>query len=145
MQFTAVLAATVLGFTALTSAHPGEHHEERSLEASLQLRSYKDNTRRGLASCQDKLKRSGVHARAVARRQATVDRHSKKKRDTASVLATSHLSNDSCINEYTPETTIFESSGTCILNPEGETGPVRTAPTCYVICEIVLTGISTTF
>jgi hypothetical protein len=40
------------------------------------------------------------------------------------VLATSHLSNDSCINENTPETTIFESSGTCVLNPEGETGPV---------------------
>jgi hypothetical protein len=40
------------------------------------------------------------------------------------VLATSHLSNDSCINEDTPETTIFESTGTCVLNPEGETGPV---------------------
>ena len=124
MRLTAVLASVILGFSALTSAHPGEIHEELPHYAALQLRDYKDNTRRGLAACQDKLKRSGVHARSVARRQATVDKHSKKKRDTASVLATSHLSNDSCINEYTPETTLFESSGTCVLNPEGETGPV---------------------
>lgn len=126
MHLTTLLATAILGFCTLTTGHPSEHHTEHSLEAALQLRAFKDNTRRGLASCQDKLKRSGVHARAVARRQATVDRHSKKKkkRDTASVLATSHLSNDSCINADTPEDTIFAASGTCVLNPEGETGPV---------------------
>lgn len=124
MQFIALLAVTILGFSTIAFAHPGEHHEEHSFDVALQLRNFKDITRRGLASCQDKLKRSGVHGRAVARRQATVDKYSKRKRDTASVLATSHLSNDSYIDEDTPETTIFESSGTCILNPEGETGPV---------------------
>ena len=134
MQFTAVLASAILGFTALTSAHPGEIDDILPHHAALQLRDFKDSARRGLAACQDKLKRSGVHGRAIERRQATVDKHSKKTRDTASALATSHLSNDSCINEYTPESTLFESSGTCVLNPEGETGPVSSQASSMKWC-----------
>lgn len=136
MHLTTVLTTSILAFSTLTIAHPGEAHVELPSYAALQLRHYKDQTRRALGACQDKLKRSGVQARAVARRQATLDKHSKKKRDTATVLATSHLSNDSCINEDTPETTLFESSGTCVLNPEGETGPY------YVLGEHIRSNVA---
>jgi uncharacterized protein YaiI (UPF0178 family) len=118
MQLTQLLASAILGFSALSAAHSGEYHEEPNLEAAFQLRDFKANTRRGLEGCADKLKRSGVHERATARRQAIVKKHSKRRvvRDTTTVLDTSHHSNSS-VTELSPETAIFETSGTCVLNP----------------------------
>jgi protocatechuate 3,4-dioxygenase beta subunit len=54
-----------------------------------------------------------------------VDLHSKRRkiRDTDTILNTSHLSTDSSINENTAENIIFASNSTCVLYPEGETGP----------------------
>jgi hypothetical protein len=54
MQLTHLLASALLGFSALSTAHPGEHHQEPSQEAALQLRDFKANARRGLESCADK-------------------------------------------------------------------------------------------
>lgn len=132
MHFTTLLASVIVGFSALSAAHPGEHHEERSQESAAQLREFKANTHRSLEGCAEKLKRDGVHERAIARRQAVVDKHTKRRvtRDTATVLNTSHHSNSS-VNELSPETSIFETSGTCVLNPEGEVGPVSCSNSCF--------------
>ena len=54
MQLTQVLVYAILGFSALSTAHPGEHYQEPSQEAALQLRDFKANARRGLESCSDK-------------------------------------------------------------------------------------------
>lgn len=115
-----------IGFTALTLAHPGHHESEREL---LYKRAFNTQMRRDLQSCAGELERRGVYARAQERRTATMEYHRQmlktKKlslRDTDTVANTSHLSSE----DYTPsspETTIFESSSACVLNPEGETGP----------------------
>jgi hypothetical protein len=82
-----------------------------------------------LTSGSSRLRRSGVNERAIARRQAVVEKKL-KKRDTTVVLNTNHHSN-ATFTENSPETTIFESSGTCVLNPEGETGPVSQNTLCF--------------
>lgn len=124
MQLTKCIASAIIGFAVLASAHPGEHKERNSL-ADLKKREFKANARCGLAVCADKMESRGLNPRAQARRQATVDKYSKRKmiRDTDSVLNTSHLSSEN-YTIATPENIIFSSNSTCILNPEGETGPV---------------------
>jgi protocatechuate 3,4-dioxygenase beta subunit len=125
MQLINLTKAALVGFAVLAAAHPGEHHE-RDEVAALRTREFKANARRGLEACSSKFKRSGLHARAEARRKEVAKKHRKRRhvvRDTESVLNTSHLSADSCITSETPEDVLFASNSTCILNPEGETGP----------------------
>lgn len=111
-------------FGGLAVAHPGEeHHHDRAVELS--KREFKAAARRGLSACSEVLnKRDGLMDRAVMRRIATVAKYRKQlvARDTDTVANTSHLSSAS----YTPDTDesiIFASNNTCVLNPEGETGP----------------------
>lgn len=114
----------MVSFAFLAAAHPGEHHEHNEA-AELNVREYKQNVRRGLASCADKLEKRGVNSRAAARRAAAIEKHGRKKkmvRDTASVANISHLSTES-YNPATLDSTVFASHSTCYLNPEGETGP----------------------
>jgi hypothetical protein len=125
MQVKTLLISAIVGFGVFVSAHPGEH-EERDVLAEFSKREYKDSMRRGLEKCSAKFEADDLNARAVKRRAATVEIYRKRKivRDTASVLNTSHHFNGSvCLD--TPETVIFQSNNTCVLNPEGETGPVR--------------------
>lgn len=108
------------------SAHPGEHEEEHI--QAIAAKSYKDHTRRALESCANHLKARGVTDRAIARRSATAQRHSKRsevilERDTESVLNTSHHSSLTGITADTADDVIFSSNTTCVLNPEGEVGP----------------------
>jgi hypothetical protein len=121
MQMNKLVAALLVG---LTLAHPGEeHYHDRAVELS--KREFKAAARRGLSACSQKLnKRNGLFDRAVMRRAATVANYRKRlaARDTDTVLNTTHLSSSG----YTPDTpdeVIFASNNTCILNPEGETGP----------------------
>lgn len=114
------------GLVSAALAHPGEHHK-RNVAAELDKRAFKDNARRGLAACAEKLQaRGGVMERAAARRAAAVSKHRKARglevRDTDTVLNTSHLSSEK-YTPNTPENIIFSGNKTCILNPEGETGP----------------------
>ncbi|KAJ5874204.1 extracellular dioxygenase [Penicillium soppii] len=109
---------------SLAIAHPGEHHQHNSA-AEIQKRAFQDNARRGLDKCAKRLETSGLNARAEARRRRTFNLHrrSVSARDTDTVLNKSHLSNDSSITTDTSFSTIFETTSTCVLNPEGETGP----------------------
>lgn len=123
MHLTAVLASAILSFSLLATAHPGEH-EVHDAAAALKKREFKTNARRGLSACAEKMEKRGLNARAQARRQATVNQYSKKKmiRDTDTILNTSHASTENYTTS-TPEDVIFATNNTCVLNPEGETGP----------------------
>jgi hypothetical protein len=66
MKLTNVVASAILGFSALTSGHPGEV-EQRNEAHEIEKREYKMNARRGLESCAEKLERRGVNARAQVR------------------------------------------------------------------------------
>ena len=124
MQLGTLSKLAAISFAILAAAHPGEHHEHNEA-AELKVRDFKQNSRRGLASCADKLSKRGLSAQAAARRAATFEKHRRGKklaRDTATVANTSHLSTET-YNPATLDSTIFASNGTCYLNPEGETGP----------------------
>lgn len=113
-----------LAFALVASAHPGHEHDEH--EEALRRREFRVGAKRGLEKCADKLEARGHNARAAARRQAIANQYSKRgeisARDTDSVLNTSHHSSEAYTSS-TSETTIFASNNTCVLNPEGETGP----------------------
>ncbi|KAL2836459.1 aromatic compound dioxygenase [Aspergillus pseudoustus] len=104
----------------LVAAHPG--HEEKL--ATRDVLEYKAHLRRGLSNCAATFEDTGLNARAIERRAliAANYRAKKAKRDTDDVLNTSHLSSEN-YTLSTDETEIFSTSSTCVLNPEGETGP----------------------
>ncbi|KIK70289.1 hypothetical protein GYMLUDRAFT_34787 [Collybiopsis luxurians FD-317 M1] len=120
----------LLSLATLTFAHPGEiHHHNRAVELS--VREFKAAAKRSLSSCSGKLQARGFQTRAAERRAAKVDalRRAKgitasqsAKRDTNTTANTSHLSS-SGYTSSTSESEIFANNGTCVLNPEGETGP----------------------
>ncbi|KAH8673520.1 Intradiol ring-cleavage dioxygenase [Xylariales sp. PMI_506] len=123
MQLTSTLVTAAVAGLAL--AHPGEEHHHYNRAVELSKREFKAAARRGLSACQEKLhKRDGVVDRAVMRRAATVEKYRRKlaARDTDTVLNTTHLSSSGYTLD-TAETTIFATNNTCVLNPEGETGP----------------------
>lgn len=127
MQLTSFFAAALCAATVL--AHPGEeeHHVNRAVELS--KREFKAAARRGLDSCASKLyARDGLVDRAAARRAEKAGLLRREaalsKRDTDDVLATDHNATDTLgYTLDTPESTIFATNNTCVLNPEGETGP----------------------
>lgn len=105
-------------------AHPGEH-EKHDARAVMEKRMFKEHARRGLEKCAKRFESSGLNARAEARRRGIYNlaRRHLAIRDTDDVLNTSHLVNDSSITASTSADTLFNTSSTCVLNPEGETGP----------------------
>ncbi|KAF3765446.1 aromatic compound dioxygenase, partial [Cryphonectria parasitica EP155] len=131
----------LLCLAAFSSAHPG--HEEAERRAALERRDFVRSASRSLAGCADKLEANGVLARAAERRAATFAKYSKRaadhqqldSRDLAQLLNTSHLS-DLNVTATTPETELFNNSGTCILNPEGDVGPF------YVLGESIRSNLT---
>jgi hypothetical protein len=124
MQVKTLIISAIVGFGVFVSAHLVSTKSAMYLLNS--VRRIQASMRRGLEKCSTKFEADDLNARAVKRRAATVEMYRKRKivRDTASVLNTSHHFNGSfCLD--TPETVIFQSNNTCVLNPEGETGPVR--------------------
>ncbi|KAF2256139.1 aromatic compound dioxygenase [Trematosphaeria pertusa] len=116
----------IASLASVALAHPGEVHKHNHA-AEFEKRMFKDHARRGLAACAEKLQaRGGIMERAAARRAELVSKHRKARglevRDAETVLNTSHLSTEN-YTPNTPENVIFASNKTCILNPEGETGP----------------------
>ncbi|KAJ4416936.1 hypothetical protein N0V82_006486 [Gnomoniopsis sp. IMI 355080] len=134
MQLIPSLTAALLAAGA--AAHPGEeaHHINRAAELS--RREFRAAARRGLDSCASKLQARGGLVEAAAKRRADKAAYYReralaaraakgdRKRDTDSVLATDHNATDTLgYTVDTPESTIFATNTTCILTPEGETGP----------------------
>ncbi|KAJ4465636.1 Intradiol ring-cleavage dioxygenase [Lentinula edodes] len=117
---------TVLNLAMLAFAHPGEEEHHHDRRAELNIREFKVAAKRGLSACSEKLQRRDFHNRAAERRAAKFDSYRRhnglRARDTNITADTSHLSSAN-YTSGTPESTIFASNGTCILNPEGETGP----------------------
>ncbi|KAH0275149.1 aromatic compound dioxygenase, partial [Aureobasidium melanogenum] len=135
--------ATSLALASITAAHPG--HDPR--EEALERRSYYNSvpaTKRSLSHCEAKIKARGLEQRSLARREALATNARQKrglgeasledeklllaanqraeKRDAASVLNTTHLSNDTSINMDVTEEYLF-GNGSCILVPEVTQGP----------------------
>ncbi|KAH0351827.1 aromatic compound dioxygenase, partial [Aureobasidium melanogenum] len=134
---------TSLALASITAAHPG--HDPR--EEALERRSYYNSvpaTKRSLSHCEAKIKARGLEQRSLARREALATNARQKrglgeasledeklllaanqraeKRDAASVLNTTHLSNDTSINMDVTEEYLF-GNGSCILVPEVTQGP----------------------
>ncbi|KAL4747898.1 hypothetical protein BDW72DRAFT_215171 [Aspergillus terricola var. indicus] len=121
MHFKKVINLSLLA-AALVAAHPG--HEEKL--ATRELLSYKAHLRRGLDNCARSFEESGLTARAIARRAQLAKkyraRHALRTRDTDDVLNTDHESSEN-YTLSTPESEIFATTSTCVLNPQGEIGP----------------------
>ncbi|KAG9657804.1 aromatic compound dioxygenase, partial [Aureobasidium melanogenum] len=134
---------TSFALASITAAHPG--HDPR--EEALERRSYYNSvpaTKRSLSHCEAKIKARGLEQRSLARREALVTNARQKrglgeasledeklllaanqraeKRDAASALNTTHLSNDTSINMDVTEEYLF-GNGSCILVPEVTQGP----------------------
>ncbi|ATZ53109.1 hypothetical protein BCIN_08g07120 [Botrytis cinerea B05.10] len=119
--FTTVLSA------AIVSAH-GNHDLDREIAVREAMFQY---TSRDVSHCAAKLKARGLETRAIQRRSNVAAKLMKdrgiKARDMAAVLATDHNSTSLGYTLDTAETTIFASNGSCILTPEGESGPYYVA------------------
>ncbi|KAG9569634.1 aromatic compound dioxygenase, partial [Aureobasidium melanogenum] len=134
---------TSFALASITAAHPG--HDPRG--EALERRSYYNSvpaTKRSLSHCEAKIKARGLEQRSLARREALATNARQKrglgeasledeklllaanqraeKRDAASVLNTTHLSNDTSINMDVTEEYLF-GNGSCILVPEVTQGP----------------------
>lgn len=107
-----------------SSSRPPRHNEAERQD--LVVQQFKARVRRDFENFAEKREASGLNARAEARRKATLDKYRrqlKSKRDSTSVLDTSHLYTGTDITVDSDESVVFSDSGTCVLNPEGEVGP----------------------
>ncbi|QKX58820.1 uncharacterized protein TRUGW13939_05948 [Talaromyces rugulosus] len=142
MQLQSLLSIALVGCAALTAAHPGQH-EERDEASLIQKRAYQANVKRSLEKCSRQLEARGVNKRADMRRRETVEKLRRNMmskrltiRDPETVLNKSHEVTDGSITINSPESVIFSDNSTCVLNPEGETGPF------YVLGEYVRSDVS---
>lgn len=120
MLFKKFALVALCGFSV---AHPGAH--EHSSYTALGKRHFLHSAKRSLDQCADQLEKSGVNARALARRSAAVDAHKKRAllaRDTDKVVNTSHHS-PLHVTPSSSDSDLFSANPVCILAPEGEVGP----------------------
>ncbi|KAF6824200.1 hypothetical protein CPLU01_10964 [Colletotrichum plurivorum] len=122
MRFSTV--ASGLALLSGAAAHPGHDLTEEIAER----RAFLGNVKRAsLAHCADTLKARGVTARNVARRSAMVEKARQKrnikKRDAATVLATSHNQTEAGYTLNTDAATLFAGNASCVLTPEVTQGP----------------------
>ncbi|KAI1333969.1 aromatic compound dioxygenase [Xylariaceae sp. FL0016] len=123
VKFAPFIAGACLASCALAHPTTGGHSEE-----ALARRAFLSSIdTRGLSSCADKMKTRGVSDSVHARRSAIVENlrrsNAQKKRDEATVLATSHLYNGSDITPSSTTDEVFSGTSTCILAPEVTEGP----------------------
>ncbi|KAF3025621.1 hypothetical protein E8E14_012934 [Neopestalotiopsis sp. 37M] len=136
MRFQVLLLAVASG---VALAHTGQELEEELVKRQEFLLT----TRGNIAHCASKVKARGLEDRAIARRAATVQALQQKRgivsrRDLGTVLATDHNATDSGYDLTTPTTTLFASNASCVLTPEGESGPYYVAGE-YVRSDLVET------
>ncbi|KAI1121381.1 aromatic compound dioxygenase [Nemania abortiva] len=124
MRFTPSFVSGLALLSGSVLAHPGHDLTQEIAERREFLGSVK---RADLSHCADKLKARGVSKRNVARRTATIEKarakRGLKKRDLATVLATSHNSTDLGYTPNTDAATLFSGNSSCILTPEVTQGP----------------------
>ncbi|KAF8859947.1 aromatic compound dioxygenase [Acephala macrosclerotiorum] len=134
MRFSGIAAITIT--TAIVSAH-GNHDIAREIAVREAMFQY---TTRDLSHCAAKLKARGLEGRAIQRRANVaaelIQKRGIKARDVASVLATDHNETTLGYTLDTAESTLFASNGSCVLTPEGESGPY------YVAGEYVRTNLT---
>lgn len=143
MRFSTITAITIT--TSIVSAH-GNHDIAREIAVREAMFQY---TARDLSHCAAKMKARGLEERAIKRRANIAAELTQKRgikgmfskffeslvlrketddafvlaRDVASVLATDHNETTLGYTLDTAESTIFASNGSCVLTPEGESGP----------------------
>lgn len=104
----------LLHLSMLGRAHPGDHDESayfRSLTSSHSIR----DARQKLVLCSDHLKRSGIDARAAARRMAILSSH---------FDASQSSSIPKSARSYVPQAMFASSENpSCLLTPEATVGP----------------------
>ncbi|BEJ13002.1 hypothetical protein CspHIS471_0301760 [Cutaneotrichosporon sp. HIS471] len=108
---------TALLLASSTLAHPGHDHAHEAAERAASLASM---GRRSLSHCAPQLAARGMESRNAARRAAL---HRSLKRDAATVLGTSHKSNQTGITTDSSASTLFGGSNACILGPDTTQGP----------------------
>jgi protocatechuate 3,4-dioxygenase beta subunit len=124
MHFSKAIVSGVALMSSAVLAHPGHDIKQEAAERRAFLNSVK---RTDLSHCSAKLKARGIE-RANARRRANAieearAKRSLKKRDLATVLATSHNATDLGYTENTDAATLFSGNNSCILTPEVTQGP----------------------
>ncbi|KAG9229497.1 Intradiol ring-cleavage dioxygenase [Amylocarpus encephaloides] len=123
---TSIVAALVAGAAV---AHPGHDHSKEIAERA----EFMKHSKKDLSHCAAKMKARGLEANAIARRNAKAQQARKKRniaanapfiqaRDTASVIATSHLSSVD-YDASADASVLFSSNSTCVLSPEVTQGP----------------------
>ncbi|KAK5662383.1 hypothetical protein OQA88_8293 [Cercophora sp. LCS_1] len=121
MRFATFLASTL---ATLVAAHPGHDIEQEIAEREVMLNQM---SRRSLAHCAEEIKRSGLEARSIARRNELAEMLRRERGLDSGIAArqaipTSHKSNAGYTLD-TPLSTIFGSNATCVLSPEVTEGP----------------------
>ncbi|TMW57582.1 hypothetical protein Poli38472_003507 [Pythium oligandrum] len=115
-----------LAFTALAvvSAHPGQHHDPRSLAEVAQRRLFQSNTHRLLQACANSKNHRVLQERAAARREAKLNElRTQRRLSAADVIATSHKSNLTNITTSVDSAKLFGTQPKCVLEPEVTQGP----------------------
>ncbi|KAM0281198.1 hypothetical protein ACHAQH_003628 [Verticillium albo-atrum] len=123
------LTSVASGFALLSiqaAAHPGHDLSEEIAER----RAFLGNIERAsLAHCAEKLRARGVDRRNIERRAALLKDAreklalKKKKRDTDTILATSHNKTELGYTINTDADTLFSGQNSCVLTPEATQGP----------------------
>ncbi|KAH6656539.1 Intradiol ring-cleavage dioxygenase [Truncatella angustata] len=129
--FTSVFAST------LVSAH-GSGSIDQELARRAEFLKY---SRSDVSHCAAKIKARGLEERAVKRRAETVEalrqkRGIKTRRDLESVLNTDHNQTAKGYDLDTPIAELFATNKSCVLTPEGESGPY------YVAGEYIRTDLA---
>ncbi|KAK3317317.1 Intradiol ring-cleavage dioxygenase [Cercophora scortea] len=123
MRFTSLITGALAA--SVVAAHPGHDHEAeaRNLESLIDRM-----PRRDLSHCAEIIKRSGMEARSIARREELAAQLMKKRGLTgrATPINTSHKSTKG-YTLSTPYSTIFATNNTCVLSPEVTEGPYYVA------------------
>ncbi|KAJ3495397.1 hypothetical protein NLG97_g3423 [Lecanicillium saksenae] len=115
MKFSKILSS-LMAMNGLVQAHPGEDH---TAELALRHEYFKRNAG-NLAHCAPKLRSTGVTARSVSRRSATVQGLRKKRGLTTK---RGEYQVDSGYTIDTDPTVLFSSNSSCALAPEEVVGP----------------------
>ncbi|KAK0617799.1 Intradiol ring-cleavage dioxygenase [Bombardia bombarda] len=134
MHFTKLLAGALA--STMVSAHPGHDIAAEIAERELML---SQMSHRSLDHCAEEIKRSGMEARAVARRNELHEKLMKERGivGRATPINTSHKSTEG-YTLSTPLSTIFATNATCILSPEVTEGPY------YVAGELIRSDLTET-
>lgn len=119
--------------STLASAHAGQDLD-RELARRAEFLKY---TRSDVSHCATKLKSRGLEARAIKRRAEAAEMLRRKRglkiRDLDSVLATDHNQTAKGYSLDTPISELFATNKSCVLTPEGESGPFCEIFRCHMV------------